>query len=285
MIEPLKLMVITAHPDDESLGTGGTLAKYAAEGVETYLVTATRGEHGWFGDQQDYPGPEALGRMREAELLAAAQALGLREVQFLDYVDGELDEADPAEAVAQISGHLRRVRPDVVITFAPEGAYGHPDHVAISQFTTAAVVAAADPHHPLSNSIAPLTPHRVSKLYYIAWPKDKWVAYQLVFGDLMMRIDGVERRATPWPDWAITTLIDTAAYWPTVWRAVACHKTQLMAYNRLEHLPEEHHKGLWGTQEYYRAFSLVNGGRKRETDLFEGLRQTEAQASQPTIAK
>jgi LmbE family N-acetylglucosaminyl deacetylase len=272
MIDNLKLMCVLAHPDDESLGMDGTLAKYAAEGVETYLVTATRGERGWFGDEQDYPGLEGLGRLREAELLAAASELGIREVRFLDYVDGDLDQADPAEAVAKIAGHLRRVKPHVVITFAPEGAYGHPDHVAISQFTTAAVVAAADSSFALSNGAAPLVPHRVSKLYYMAWPKDKWAAYQSVFGDLVMNVEGVERRAAPWPDWAVTTFIDTEAYWPVVWRAVSCHKTQLAAYSRLEHLPEEHHKGLWGTQEYYRAFSLVNGGRRREIDLFDGLR-------------
>jgi LmbE family N-acetylglucosaminyl deacetylase len=271
MTNKLKLMCILAHPDDESLGTGGALAKYAAEGVETYLITATRGERGWFGDEKDDPGLAVLGQMREAELLAAAKALGIREVKFLDYVDGDVDQADPAEAVSRIVAHLRRVRPNVVITFAPEGAYGHPDHIAISQFTTAAVVAAADPSQTLSNGLAPLAPHRVSKLYYMAWPKDKWAAYQSVFGDLVMHVDGVERRSAPWPDWAITTLIDTEAYWPTVWRAVSCHKTQLSAYGRLEHLPEEHHKGLWGSQEYYRAFSLVNGGRKRENDLFEGL--------------
>ena len=272
MDKTLKLMCVLAHPDDESLGTGGTLAKYAAEGVETYLVTATRGERGWFGDEEDNPGLEALGEIREAELLAAANALGIREVKFLDYVDGDLDQADPAEAVAKIVAHLRRVRPHVVITFAPEGAYGHPDHIAISQFTTAAVVAASDPNYGALNGRARRAAHRVSKLYYMAWPKDKWAAYQAVFGDLVMNVEGVERRAAPWPDWAITTLIDTEAYWPTVWRAVSCHKTQLAAYSRLEHLPEEHHKGLWGSQEYYRVLSLANGGRKRESDLFEGLR-------------
>lgn len=82
MAKRLKLMCVLAHPDDESLGTGGTLAKYAAEGIETYLVTATRGERGWKGDEQDNPGLEALGKTREAELLAAARVLGLREVKL-----------------------------------------------------------------------------------------------------------------------------------------------------------------------------------------------------------
>ena len=119
MTNPLKLMCILAHPDDESLGTGGILAKYAAEGVETYLVTATRGERGWFGDEAEYPGLEELGRIREAELLDAAKVLGLQEVTFLDYVDGDLDQADPVEAINKIVGHLRRVRPHVVATFDP----------------------------------------------------------------------------------------------------------------------------------------------------------------------
>lgn len=264
----LRLMCVLAHPDDESLGMGGTLARYASEGVRTYLVTATRGERGWFGDERENPGLEALGRMREAELLCASETLGIRGVHFMDYIDGDLDKAPNQEAVGRIVFHLRRIRPDVVITFAPDGAYGHPDHIAICQFTTAAVVCAADPGYVDSS----LEPHRTSKLYYMAWPKAKWDAYQSAFGDLVMHIDGIDRRAIPWPDWAVTTIIDTSEYWSTVWKAVSCHRSQLPAYGQLEHLPENHHKGLWGSQEYYRAFSAVNGGRSPETDLFEGLR-------------
>src|SRR5579863_3812161 len=98
MVEVLKLMAVLAHPDDESLGFGGVLAKYAAEGIETFLVTATRGERGWFGDEREYPGLVALGQIREAELHAAAEALGIRSVDFLGYIDGDLDQADPATA-------------------------------------------------------------------------------------------------------------------------------------------------------------------------------------------
>jgi LmbE family N-acetylglucosaminyl deacetylase len=264
----LKLMCILAHPDDESLGMGGTLARYASEGIETFLLTATRGEKGWFGDEKEYPGVEALGKIRESELRCAGDALGIREVHFLDYTDGDLDQAPHAEAVSRIVLHLRRVRPDVVITFAPDGAYGHPDHIAICQFTTSAIVCSADPGYTDS----PGSPHRVSKLYYMAWPRSKWDAYQSVFGDLVMHVDGVDRRAIPWTDWSVTTIIDTIEHWPTVWKAVSCHRSQLTAYGHLEHLPENHHKGLWGSQEYYRVFSLVNGGRMPETDIFEGLR-------------
>lgn len=269
MANKLKLMCILAHPDDESLGNGGMLARYAAEGVETYLVTATRGEHGWFGSLEDYPGLEALGKRREAELLAAASVLGIHRVDFLDYLDGDLDQAPPAEAVAKIALHLRCVKPDVVVTFGPDGAYGHPDHIAICQFTTAAIVEAANPaslyHHDLA-------PYSVSKLYYMAPTIQLGVAYQAVFGVVVMHVDGVERRGIGWPEWAITTRIDTKDYRQTVWEAVLCHESQLVVYRRLEHVSQEHQKELWDTQTYYRAFSLVNGGRGVEADLFEGLR-------------
>jgi LmbE family N-acetylglucosaminyl deacetylase len=269
MTDQLKLMCVLAHPDDESLGNGGILAKYAAEGVETYLVTATRGERGWFGSPEEYPGAEALGKIREAELLAAATVLGLRLVEFLDYLDGDLDQTPPAEAVAKIVGHLRRVKPDVVVTFGPDGAYGHPDHIAICQFTTAAIVEAASPDAPCHRD---LPPHRVSKLYYMMASEQLLQAYQSVFGEVVMHIDGVERRGVAWPEWAITTRIETLEYRQAVWEAILCHESQLVVYRQLEYLSQDYQKELWDSQTYYRAFSLVNGGHKIEDDLFAGLR-------------
>lgn len=273
MPKQLGLMCVLAHPDDESLGMGGTLAKYSAEGVRTCLVTATRGERGRFGDAEQRPGLDVVGETREKELRAAAARLGVEAVHFLDYIDGDLDKAVPAEAVAKIVAHLRAERPQVVITFGPEGGYGHPDHIAISQFATAAIVCAADPAYTGTAAVSvPDTTHRVDKLYFLAWSPTKWAAYQAAFRDLKTTVDGVERRATPTPDWVVTTRIDTATYWQTVWSAVQCHQTQLTIYGKLKDLPEEHHQAVWGTQEYYRVFSTVNGGRARETDLFDGLR-------------
>lgn len=269
MANELKLMCVLAHPDDESLGNGGMLAKYAAEGIKTYLVTATRGERGWFGDEREYPGLEELGKIRENELLDAAEVLDIRYVDFLDYIDGDLDQAHPAEAIAKIVGHLRHVRPDVVVTFGPYGGYGHPDHIAISQFTTAAIIEAANPDSSYYRNMAP---HRVSKLYYMAETEDQFAVYQSAFGELLMDIDGAKRGMVTWPGWSVTTRIDTWKYWRTVSRAIACHRTQLPAYQVLERLSEEQRKLLWGTQSYYRVFSLVNGGRQVEEDLFEGLR-------------
>jgi len=273
-IGPLRLMGILAHPDDESLGCGGVFARYSSEGVETYLVTATRGERGRFhgmppGDPK-HPGAEPLSRIREAELRAAAAILGIREVSLLDYGDGALDRADPRQAIDRIAAHLRRIRPQVVLTFAHEGGYGHPDHIAISQFTSAAVVAAANPGH--SGDAAKQPPHAVSKLYQMAWPEAKVLAYQEAFKKLTSTVDGVERETHPWPAWSITTVIDTRTVWPVVWRAVSCHESQVGAYERLRNLAPEHHEIIWGWQHFYRALSTVNGGRVPETDLFEGLR-------------
>lgn len=262
-------MCIVAHPDDESLGMGGTLAKYANEGVETHLIMATKGERGRFGTAKESPGLDIVGQTRALELLNAADALGLSDVKFLNYIDGGLDKANPAEIIARISRHIRRVAPQVVITFGPEGAYGHPDHIAISQFTTAAIVQSADPEWEPTG----LPAHSVSKLYYLAWPAAKWEAFQAAFKELTMSVDGVKRQATPYPDWAITTRIDTSDHWQTVWNAIGCHQTQMAIYSQLEHLTEAQHVSLWGRQEFYRAFSLVNGGRQLETDLFEGIKE------------
>ena len=257
----MKLLAVLAHPDDESLGFGGTLAKYAAEGVDVFLLTATRGERGRYRGHRvgdgEHPGAAALAAIREGELRDAAAVLGVRDVSLLDYPDGCLDRAVPREVVSRIAEHITRVRPDVIVTFGPDGAYGHPDHIAVSQFTTAAVIASTIP---------------VSKLYYLAWSQTAWDAYQAAIGTLCATVDGVERQATPWPDWAVTTVVDTRSVWSVVWRAVLCHQSQVSAYGPLKDLTPERHEGLWGHQSFYRAFSTVNGGRARETDLFEGVR-------------
>src|SRR5437763_932599 len=218
MEQTRKLMAVLAHPDDESLGFGGTLAGYAAEGIETYLVTATRGERGRFGSQGKHADPAEVGRVREVELRAAAAVLGIGEVSMLYYADGAVDQVDATIAIRAIAEHIRRIRPHVVVTFGPEGAYGHPDHIAISQFTTAAIVCAGDAGYRSDS----LPAHRVAKLHYMAWRNDKWDAYQAAFHKLTSMVDGVARQATPWPDWAVTTVIDTSAYRPVVWNAVCC---------------------------------------------------------------
>lgn len=269
---PLRLLCVLAHPDDESLGAGGLLAKCAAEGIETHLVTATRGERGRIGSER--PGAEVAGPIRERELRAAARVLGITGLELLGYLDGDLDRADPLEATARIAAHVRRIRPQVVVTFAAEGSYGHPDHIAISQWTGSALVAAADAgFEPPAGIVLPERPHRVHKLYWMAWDRAAFDGYERAIGGrLVARVDGVERRATPWPDWLINARVDARDHWRTVWEAVQCHASQVSNYAGLPALGEAGHRELWGRQSFYRVWSLVPVGRGVETDLFAGLR-------------
>lgn len=199
----------------------------------------------------------------------AAEALGLTGVFLLDYLDGELDQVDPKEIIAIIATRIRKIRPHVVVTFDPFGVYGHPDHIAISQFVSAAVVAAADSNH--NNSLKG-KPHALSKLYYIAETRRSLKTYLEAFGELIMEVDGVTRREIAWPDWSISTCIDTSNYQDKIWEAVYCHRSQLPGYQALIELPDELRSKLFDKFSFYRVFSLVNGGRQLESDLFCGLR-------------
>jgi N-acetylglucosamine malate deacetylase 2 len=126
-------MVVLAHPDDESFPIGGTLAKAAATGHRVHLVTATRGEAG-------IPGKTAAETtvIREAELRRACAELGVQQLTFLDYRDGQLATIPDSNGRDRLLALMRQIRPDVVVTFGPDGISGHPDHVAVNRWTTAA---------------------------------------------------------------------------------------------------------------------------------------------------
>lgn len=269
MDETLKLLAIFPHPDDETLGLGSTIARYSSEGVETYLICATRGERGWFDSEGPNPGLEGVAQIREAELRCAAENLGIHEVNFLDYIDGDVDQADPGEIIGKIVSHIRRIKPQVVVTFGPDGAYGHPDHIALSQFTSGALVCAADRNFVDAN-VQP--PHRVLKFYYMV---DSWEVVNLAneaFGGISMDIDGVTRSHVGWADWQITTQLDNNTYLGPVQKAMLCHKSQIPGYSPIDQWSLDELGKIFSTGNFYRAFSLVNGGRTVETDLFEGLR-------------
>lgn len=267
MTGTLKLLAIFPHPDDETLGVGSTLARYSAEGVETHLVCATRGERGWFNSEGPNPGLEGVARIREAELRCAAEQLGLHEVCFLDYIDGDVDQADPREIIGKLVEQIRRIQPQVVITFAPDGAYGHPDHIALSQFTNAALMCAADASFENGKP-----PYRLSKFYYMVDSVDVVNIANEAFGGISMEIDGVTRHHVGWQDWQITTWLDNNRYADKVRNAIHCHKSQLPGFGPMAQWTVEEVAKMFGTGQFYRAFSLVNGGRKVERDLFEGLR-------------
>jgi len=268
MKDMLKLLAVFPHPDDETLGLGSTFARYSTEGFETYLVCATHGERGWFDSEGPDPGFEGVARIREAELRCAAEHLGLREVSFLDYIDGDVDQADPDEAIGKIVTHIRRIKPHVVVTFPPDGNYGHPDHIALSQFTNGALVCAADRNFVDANI---QSPHRVLKFYYMVDSLDIVRLANEAFGGFSMDVDSVTRHHVGWEDWQITTRLDNNNYLDQVQKAIQCHKSQLPGYGPIAEWSLAELGKIFGIGNFYRAYSLVNGGRKVEADLFEGL--------------
>lgn len=184
-----RLLAVFAHPDDETFGVGGTLALCARQGVDVYLVCATRGEVG--EAPTGLNGFSSIGEMRENELRHAASVLGLKQVDFLGYRDsgmpGSPDNhhpnalvAAPVEHVArQVAGYIRRIRPQVVITFDPVGGYYHPDHIAIHRATVKAFGIAQD----LDQDIDHLPPHIPQKLYYLTFSRRilRWAVRILQF--------------------------------------------------------------------------------------------------------
>lgn len=167
-----RLLAVLAHPDDESFGMGGTLAFYAQRGVEVHLICATRGEAGMM-DETHLQGYSSVAEKREAELRCAARILGLKKVHFLDYRDsgmpGSADNQHPQALVSaplekvslQIAHLIRRIKPQVVLTFDPIGGYRHPDHIAIHQATLLAIESAGD----AALETEGMAPYRPEKLY------------------------------------------------------------------------------------------------------------------------
>src|SRR5215471_12412073 len=131
-----RILAVFAHPDDEVFCCGGTLAKYVAGGAEATILTATRGEAGQIRDAS-IATRATLGQVREAELRRAAACLGVQRVDVLDHIDGTLRDLDQEALADEVAAEIEAVDPDVVITFGADGAYGHPDHIAIGEVTTA----------------------------------------------------------------------------------------------------------------------------------------------------
>ena len=128
--QPARVLGIFAHPDDETVCAGGTLAKYAAAGADVRVVSWTKGGAGQIRDAA-VATRATLAKVRERELHRAGRELGLVETRCLDLEDGTLDRIDPGELVALATSQLEELRPDVVITFGPDGFSGHPDHAAV----------------------------------------------------------------------------------------------------------------------------------------------------------
>jgi LmbE family N-acetylglucosaminyl deacetylase len=163
-----RLLGVFAHPDDETFCAGGTFARYAERGAEIMVVSATRGQAGQIRDAAAGT-RRTIAAVREAELRLACERLGITKVRCLDHVDGTLADAGFPVLVDEVAEVIGEFRPDVVITFGPDGGYGHPDHVTISAVTTAACQRAAGPgHRPGRTAARPL--RRPPRLYYRCFP-------------------------------------------------------------------------------------------------------------------
>lgn len=242
-----------AHPDDESRIVGGTLAKYASEGVEVALLVATRGEAGSCGEPPLCT-LEALPRVREAELRDAAELLGVADLTILDYHDGTLLRVDRHELIGYLVAAIRRVRPDIVITFGPEGRTLHPDHIAIHEAATDAFDRAADPEaYPEQGTPA----HAAAKLYYSTLPESLVRAIGWGFPGI--------------PDDQVTASLDIAPWIDQKRRATnEAHRTQ--AHDQpFANLPEAERWQALSTEYFHLATSRLPARPAHEADLFAGL--------------
>ncbi len=230
-----------AHPDDESLLAGGTLASCAAVGAGVVLVCATRGELGASSSRRT-PSPEALGAVRERELRAAGRALGAIAVECLGLPDGGLAGVDRSAVEVELVATLRRWRPQVVLTFGPEGVYWHPDHIAVHEFVCAALDIVAN------ESLLP-------RLDYATWPEG-WLSEMMAAvrsRGLPTDFFGLSPQAFGAPPASITTVRDVRPFLATKLRALRSHRSQLRACRLLQGIPEDIAEGFLGREFFVAA--------------------------------
>ncbi|MBA3644524.1 MAG: PIG-L family deacetylase [Chloroflexia bacterium] len=247
-LDPLgdPLLVIFAHPDDESFGCAGVMAIASERGVPITLISATRGEAGKTGIPE-LDTPEVLGAVREQELRAAAAAVGVGDVRFLDYRDSgmagtpenddprSLHQAPEADVVAKLVPHLRAVRPATVISFGPDGIYGHPDHLAMHRAAVAAVHAAADPGYlPAVGE-----PWQIRALYFNATPRERLMLFAEMPDGPFRDLTPEQLRKIGTPRAEITTVIDTSQARDAKLRAITAHRTQVGEGGPLANRPPE----------------------------------------------
>lgn len=277
---PKTLLAVFAHPDDESFGPGGTLAKYAHEGADVWLVCATDGAAGSIEAEllAAHAGP---GQVRAAELCCAAQELGLKGIDWLGYRDSgmagapdnqhpdSLVQAPMDRLVGQIVASIRKHRPQVVICDNQFGGYGHPDHIKLHQATVQACAAAADgARYPEAGS-----PHRADRLYFTAFNPGvlKWVVrlMPLVGRDPRKFGRNNDIDLTQIVGWAtpVHVRIDVRPYYAVKQRASACHRSQGGPAQAFSWLPRFLIQRMFGWETFQQGVPSPTAQRQR-TDLF-----------------
>jgi mycothiol conjugate amidase Mca len=283
--EPLTLMVVHAHPDDEVIGTGGTFARYADEGVRTVLVTCTLGEEGEIVvPEMDTEEEHArLGETRYGELQAAVEILKISDLEVLPYRDSGMmgrpsnehpecfNKADPEEATERLVRLVRQYRPHVLVTYNEQGGYGHPDHLMAHQITVAAFGAAGDPER-YPDAGAPWTP---LKLYYIGFRRSLY----------LRAWEAMRDRGHPTPlddpefdpnrfvdDPRATTTIRIQPYLAQKVAALRVHRTQIRPDWPYLAIVDDIRESLLADEHFVRIDSRVPVPEGEEDDLFAGLR-------------
>lgn len=236
----MTVLAVFAHPDDESLACGGTLARLADAGARVVLLCASRGERGSSaGPARD----DALGHDRATEVRLAAEALGVAELLLFDHPDGNLRWAHVTELHAQIVMSLRRFKPNAVITFGSDGLYWHPDHIGVHERTTTAVQALGAEAPPL---------------YYVTMPRGVmpgvvagaavrgWMRPAKGFWSIVPDAFGIEAEAP-------TVIVDVAEWVPRKLAALRCHRSQIGGGDPLSQISDEEARRLFGAEHFHHA--------------------------------
>jgi mycothiol S-conjugate amidase len=297
--EPLRLMAVHAHPDDESSKGAASMARYASEGVEVLVVTCTGGERGdvlnpsfVVPSGHEFETLEGKRALREVEMAAAAQALGVRQA-WLGFVDSGLPEGDPLpplpegcfalvpleEAAAPLVELIRTFRPHVVTTYDPSGGYPHPDHIKCHEVSFEAFHAAGDPERYKVDGGAPAW--QPLKLYY----NHGFSMARLRAVHEAMEGAGLESPFGDWiesstarqiPERQVTTKVEAAAYFPQRDAALVAHSSQIDPDGFFFAVPRDLEADVWPWEEYELAESRVQTAIP-EADLFAGIRNGEVQ--------
>lgn len=274
------ILAVFAHPDDETFGLGGIMARYSSRGVPITMVCATRGEVGEIAPGVDAT-PENLHLVRERELREAMRIVGVNDVRFLGFRDsgmkGTADNEDPRafmnahpDAVVHlITRIIREVKPAVVVTWDESGGYGHPDHIAAHHHATAAYHAAADPSkYPTSGP-----PWKPKALFYNCIPVDE---FQSVMRELQQRtgadVDppGDAEEMMRLPRVTPNVVIDVSAEYDRKMEAFRAHASQLSDSDVFLKMPDDLSRRLFAREWFYRASPPVPDGKVLQ-DLFEDL--------------
>jgi N-acetyl-1-D-myo-inositol-2-amino-2-deoxy-alpha-D-glucopyranoside deacetylase len=286
-----RLLLVHAHPDDETIGTGATMAKYAAEGAHVTLVTCTLGEEGEIlvpdlvhlaADKDD-----ALGRHRIGELDEAMRALGVTDHRFLggpgrwrdsgmmgEPTNDRADcfwQADLEVAVGELVKVIREVRPQVVITYNEVGGYGHPDHIQAHRVAVSGVEAAADPaRYPEAGPA-----WSVGKLYYMALPlsflKQGWEALKAMGEETPFGVTSPEELPFGDPDEIVTTRIDARDWLDHKTDAMRAHRTQIQVDGPFFALSNDVGQRAFGVEHYRLIRGTPPEAGQMEEDLFVGV--------------